>query len=317
VSMTHDLTFTPGIEASGERLDKVLTDWLNSTYALSRGRVQQLIKEDAVRVDGKPVKASYRLDGGEAITVTLLEAIIAPPESNAHILPEAIPLTILYEDEQIVAVDKPAGMVVHPAVGHERGTLVNAILARYPETALVGGEDRAGIVHRLDKDTSGVILIARSEAARLFLMKQFAARTVQKRYLALVEGLPDTTTGEITAPLGRDPNHRKQIAVMPTNRGGRESISRFQVVERFEGFTLLEFFPKTGRTHQIRVHCAFIGHPIVGDKVYGRRKQRIALHRHFLHAEALTFTTPAGAVLTVRAALPPELERLLTMLRGE
>lgn len=309
------LSFTPAEHEIGERLDKVLTERLTATAPLSRSRVQQLIKAGYVTVNRKSGKAAYRLEGNEAIVVQLAREVIAPPDANTHVVPEALPLTILYEDKAVAAIDKPAGMVVHPAAGHTSGTLVNAILARWPEVAQVGGEGRAGIVHRLDMDTSGVILIAKSEAARIDLMGQFAGRTVQKRYVALVEGLPDTQSGEINAPIGRDPDKRKQMAVMPTNRGGREAISLFRVVAQYKGYSLLEVSPKTGRTHQIRVHLAFIGHPVVGDTVYGHRKQRIKLGRHFLHAEALTFRTPAtGATITVHAALPAELVRVLEQL---
>jgi len=316
-SMTQVLTFTADRLHAGERLDKLVTDWLAPTVTLSRGRVQELIKGGYVTVGPKTEKPSYRVEVGDVITVQLAAEIVAPPDANAGVLPEALPLSILYDDPSVAAIDKAAGMVVHPGAGHESGTLVNAILARWPQVATVGGENRAGIVHRLDKDTSGVILIAKTEAARLHLMAQFAGRTVQKRYLALVEGIPNTTTGEIDAPIGRDPDKRKQMAVMTSNRGGREAISRFTVLERFGEFALLEVYPKTGRTHQIRVHLAFIGHPIVGDGVYGPRKQKIKLGRHFLHAESLTFTPPdAAAPVTVHAPLPPELTRVLDRLRG-
>ena len=255
------------------------------SLGLSRVRVQQLIKEGFVTVNGRAGKPAYRLEGGEQVIVELAPAIVAPPDANANVLPEALPLDVIYDDPVMAAINKPAGMVVHPAVGHQTGTLVNAILARWPQVAQVGGEDRAGIVHRLDMDTSGVILIAKTEAARLALMAQFAARTVQKRYLALVEGVPETQSGQIEAPIGRDPDRRKQMAIMPTNRGGREAVSQYRVLHMYDGFALLEVFPKTGRTHQIRVHLAFIGHPIVGDAVYGPRKPRMKLDRHFLHAE--------------------------------
>jgi len=205
---------------------------------------------------------------------------------------------------------------VHPAAGNVRGTLVNALLARFPQVASVGGENRAGIVHRLDKETSGVILVALSEAARLHLMAQFAARAVQKRYLALVDGAPNTLSGIINAPIGRDPAQRKRMAVLPTHRGGREAISQFQVLERFAQHTLLEVLPQTGRTHQIRVHLAFIGCPVVGDSVYGRRKPTLKLGRHFLHAESIVFRNLAGEQVRVQAPLPPELARALAALRA-
>lgn len=312
------LKFKTANQEIGERLDKMLTERLSQTaptLSLSRVRVQQLIKDGYVLVNDKPGKSSYRMEGDESITVHLAHEIIAPPDANAAVIPESLPLKILYEDESIAAIDKSAGMVVHPAAGHTHGTLVNAILARWPQTAQVGGDNRAGIVHRLDMDTSGVILIAKTEAARLALMSQFAARTVQKRYIALVVGLPNARSGEINVPLGRDPNKRKQMAAIPTNRGGRESVTHFRILTTYEGFTLLEALPKTGRTHQIRVHLAFIGHPIAGDRVYGPRKQKIRLDRHFLHAESLRFVAPStGQSLTVSTPLPPELQRVLDRL---
>lgn len=310
------LTFTAVAAEIGERLDKALTERLTDSHALSRAKVQQLIKEGFVTVNSKPGKASYRLESADTVQVALAPAIVAPPDANANVVPEALPMHILYEDESMAAIDKPAGMVVHPAVGHTQGTLVNAILARWPQTAQVGGEGRAGIVHRLDKDTSGVILVAKTEAARLALMSQFAGRTVQKRYLALVEGIPDTTNGEINASIGRDPQQRKRMAIMPRNRGGRESITFFNVLQRYAGpFALIEALPKTGRTHQIRVHLAFIDHPIVGDPVYGPRKQKIKLGRHFLHAEALSLIVPAtGKPITLHAPLPPDLQAVLDRL---
>lgn len=311
------LEFSPADAEIGERLDKVITDRLAGPggLGLSRVRVQQLIKEGFVVVNGRAGKPAYRLEGGEQIVVNLDPSIVAPPDANAGVRPESLPLDVIYEDAVMAAINKLAGMVVHPAVGHESGTLVNAILARWPQVAQVGGEERAGIVHRLDKDTSGVILIAKTEAARLKLMAQFAARTVQKRYLALVEGTPETQSGQIEAPIGRDPERRKQMAVMPTNRGGREAVSQYRVLHMYDGFALLEVFPKTGRTHQIRVHMAFIGHPIVGDSVYGPRKPRMKLGRHFLHAESISLRTPLDdQPLIVHAPLPAELQAVLERL---
>jgi 23S rRNA pseudouridine1911/1915/1917 synthase len=320
--MTNTLHFTPTDSERAQRLDKVITDRLATAQQeglveVSRAKVQQLIKEGHVMVNGAPEKASYRLDAADQVSVNLVAEIVSPPDINANVQAEAMPLSILYEDTVMVAIDKPAGMVVHPAAGHQGGTLVNALLAKYPEVAAVGGQARAGIVHRLDKDTSGVILIARAEPIRLALMKQFAARTVQKRYLALVEGIPNTSTGEINAPLNRDPNKRKLIAVIPLSKGGRPSISHFRVLERFgTDFSLVEVLPKTGRTHQIRVHMAFINCPIVGDRVYGHRRQRLKLGRHFLHAESLTVQHPrTKESVTFQAPLPPELDALLVQLR--
>jgi 23S rRNA pseudouridine1911/1915/1917 synthase len=308
-------TFTFTVAEGGERLDKFLTTRLEEAgVALSRVRVQQLIKDGHATLNGKVVKSSARLEGGETLVITYED----DSDQNAHIVPETIDLDVLYEDAALVAINKPAGMVVHPAVGHTTGTLVNALLARYPQVATVGGENRAGIVHRLDKDTSGVIIVAKTEPARLRLMQQFAARTVQKRYLTLVDGMPDTPAGEINAPIARDPNQRKRMAVV---RSGRESVTNYKVLQTFEQKTsqsiiiqhsYIECFPKTGRTHQIRVHMAFIGCPIVGDPVYGRRKPTIKLGRHFLHAESITLTTPdGGKVMTFRAPLPAELQSVL------
>jgi 23S rRNA pseudouridine1911/1915/1917 synthase len=309
-------TFTVPEQAHGERLDKFLTDQLAAHgIALSRARVQQLIKDGAVRLNGKPEKPAYRLAQGDQLDVQLTPELIAP-DLNRALQPEPLPLRILYRDADIAAIDKPAGMVVHPAAGNAHGTLVNALLAHFPQVASVGGENRAGIVHRLDKETSGVILVALSEAARLHLMAQFAARSVRKRYLALVDGAPSTLSGVINAPIGRDPAQRKRMAILPANRGGREAISQFQVLERFAQHTLLEVLPQTGRTHQIRVHLAFIGCPIVGDAVYGRRKPTLKLGRHFLHAESILFRNLAGEQVRVQAPLPPELARTLAALRN-
>jgi 23S rRNA pseudouridine1911/1915/1917 synthase len=298
----------PGDQEVGERLDRVITARLST---LSRVKVQQLIKEGYATINGKPGKPSYRIEGQDEIAVRLAEHIIAPPNDEAT-LPEALPLNVIYEDADMAAIDKPAGMVVHPAAGHTSGTLVNALLARWPQVAQVGGKGRAGIVHRLDKDTSGVLLIAKTEPARLNLMAQFAARTVQKRYLALVEGLPATPTGEINAPLGRDPNQRKRMAVL---RNGRPAVSFYRVLQAYKGYALVEVQPKTGRTHQIRVHMAFIGNPIVGDAVYGYHKQRLHLERHFLHAESLSLLTPSsGQPVTIHAPLPADLNAVLDQL---
>jgi 23S rRNA pseudouridine1911/1915/1917 synthase len=295
----------PDGQEIGERLDKVITGHLAT---LSRVRVQQLIKEGYVTINGAPGKPSHRLEAHETVTIRLAAHIVTP-DAAASTLPEPLPLDVIYEDDDLAAINKPAGLVVHPAAGHASGTLVNALLARWPQVARVGGKDRAGIVHRLDKDTSGVLLIAKTEPARLNLMAQFAARQVQKRYLTLVEGTPATPTGEIDAPIGRDPGQRKRMAVVRT---GRPAVSIYRVLHVYDGYSLLEVLPRTGRTHQIRVHMAFIGHPVVGDLVYGHRKQRLALDRHFLHAESLTLVAPgSGQPLTVRAPLAADLQTIL------
>ena len=314
-NLSDTLDFTVETDEISERLDKSITTRLIS---LSRVKVQQLIKEGHVQINGKVGKPAYRLEAGDMVHVELIDAIIAP-DVSAEARPEAIPLDVIYEDDDLAAINNPAGMVVHPAVGHTQGTLVNALLSRWPQVAFVGGEGRAGIIHRLDKETSGIILIAKTEIARLNLMAQFAKRTVQKRYLALIEGEPDTQTGSIEAPLDRDPVLRKKMKVV---KGGREALTMYQVLENYShnntSFTLIECFPKTGRTHQIRVHMAFIKHPIVGDTIYGRHRQSIKMSRHFLHAESITLTLPStNESITLHAPLPPELESVLANLRDQ
>ncbi|MFO7585898.1 MAG: RluA family pseudouridine synthase, partial [Anaerolineales bacterium] len=213
-------------------------------------------------------------------------------------------------------INKPAGMVVHPAVGHERGTLVNAVLGHDPEIEGIGGEERPGIVHRLDKDTSGLIVVAKNDAAMRWLQEQFRQRTVRKTYLALVDGAPPTPTGRVEAPIGRDPRDRKKMAVT-TPAKGREAVSEYRTLETFRAHALLEFHPLTGRTHQIRLHCAFLGCPIVGDTQYGHRKLSVQIKRHFLHAFQLEITLPGEDEPRVfEAALPVELEMMLDVIRG-
>lgn len=297
---TREITVTE----AGERLDKYLAAQFSD---LSRAQIQALIRAGHVTVNGAAAKASLRLEGGERIRLQVPVA-----EESAGPEPEAIPLVVLYEDEQVAVVDKPAGMVVHPAFGHQTGTLVNAVLARWPQIAAFAEPGRAGIVHRLDKETSGVILIAKTPQALESLRTQFKARTIRKRYLALVEGLPQTPEGVIDAPIGRDSRQRKRMAVL---RDGREALTEFRVVEVFASYSLLEVWPKTGRTHQIRAHLAFIGHPVVGDTVYGRRKQPFTLKRHFLHAASITFAHPiSGEPITVESPLPVALQNLLDKL---
>lgn len=288
----------------GERLDRFVAD---SLPQLSRSAVQRLIKDGEIQVNGQPAKASLRLEAGDRVHVTL------PPDDSPDIRPEAIPLDVLYEDEDLAAVNKPAGMVVHPAYGHTTGTLVNAALARWPEMAAAGGMERAGIVHRLDKDTSGVIVLAKSAAALEALQAQFKARTVHKRYLALVEGVPATPGGLIDAPIGRDQKQRKRMAV---RHDGRKAVTRYTLLEDLDSHALLALEPQTGRTHQIRIHLAWLGHPVVGDQVYGFRKQRIKMKRLFLHAAELQVDSPtSGDRLTFEAPLPAGLQNILDKLR--
>ncbi len=298
------------VQQSGLRVDRYIAQ---EAPDLSRSLVRKLLDEGRITVAGQVPKASYKVQAGDEIIVR-----VPPPESTA-VLAEAIPLTIVYEDADIVVVDKPAGMVVHPAHGHLSGTLVNALLAHCPDMAGIGGELRPGIVHRLDKDTSGLVIVAKNEAAHHHLQTQFQARLVHKTYLALVEGVPHAAHGVIDAPIGRDPQHRQRMAIVTgSSRGGREARTEYRIVERFPQHSLVEAEPVTGRTHQIRIHLAFIGHPVVGDRVYGFRKQRLPAPRQFLHATRIAFTLPAsGQPVEFTSPLPDDLAAVLRTLRQE
>jgi 23S rRNA pseudouridine1911/1915/1917 synthase len=298
------------IDQAGQRLDKALAAALPE---FSRAQFQRLIGEGRVLVDGAPAKAATRVQGGERVTIDF------PAVESTDLVPEEMPLDIRYEDGEILVVNKPPGMVVHPSAGHPRGTLVNGILAHCPELEGVGGERRPGIVHRLDKETSGLIVIAKNDRALRFLQKQFKLRRVEKRYLALVYGRFQRSELVIDAPIGRDPRERKKMSVIApgSSASSRAALTVVRPLEQFAEATLLECRPKTGRTHQIRVHLAFAGYPIVGDQVYGRRKQVIAADRHFLHAAALRFRRPVdGEELFLEAELPQDLEGVLERLRS-
>ena len=240
-----------------------------------------------------------------------------PPPEPTGLIAEEIPLDIVFENDDLLVVNKPAGMVVHPAAGHSSGTLVNAVLGYDPEFGEISGEERPGVVHRLDKETSGLIVMAKNDAAHRWLQDQFRLRKVEKVYLALVDGAPPTPTGRVEAAIGRDPSHRKKMAILPPGKG-REAISEYKTLESFKSHTLLEFHPLTGRTHQIRLHCAFLECPIVGDKVYGRKSQSVQLDRHFLHAARLKITLPGEKKpRQFEAPLPEELEEVLVELRNK
>jgi 23S rRNA pseudouridine1911/1915/1917 synthase len=292
-------------DRAGERLDVFVTRRLPE---LTRSRVRRLIDGGLVTVDGRrPAKAGAPLEPGQRVHVTL-----PPPEPLAP-APEAIPLRVVYEDADLLVVDKPAGLAVHPAPGHPSHTLVNAVLARCPELSRAGGEGRPGIVHRLDKDTSGLIIVAKNDAAHLALARQLKEREVEKTYLALVEGRLSPAEGVIDAPLGRHPRHRKKMAVVA---GGREARTRYRVLREIDGRSLVEVRPETGRTHQVRVHFASIGHPVAGDALYGRAAPP-ALRRQFLHAQRLAFRHPrTGERLELEAPLPQDLAQALAELDG-
>ncbi len=293
-----------------QRLDKFLTIALEGTY--SRSRIQAWIREGRVLVAGQPAtKTGLMLEAPAHITVHI------PPVLPSRVEPEAIPLDVLFENDDVLVVNKPAGMVVHPAPGHPRGTLVHAALAHAPEMRGVGGEHRPGVVHRLDKDTSGVIILAKNDAAHQFLQAQFKARSTRKIYLALVAGAPPTPQGRIEAPIDRDPAHRKRMKVVPPGKG-RAAVTEYRTLETFPHHTLLEARPLTGRTHQIRVHLAFLGCPVAADALYGRKpRHALPLTRHFLHAHSLTITLPGEtAPRTFTAPLPDDLQTVLAALRG-
>jgi 23S rRNA pseudouridine1911/1915/1917 synthase len=294
-------TTTLTVTESGARLDRYVREHLPD---LSRAAAQRLIDDGQVRVDGVVRKASYRVQAGETITVRV------PPPEPATPRAEAIPLDILYEDGDLLVVNKPAGMVVHPAAGHTAGTLVNAILAHCPDLN-VGGVERPGVVHRLDSDTSGIIIVAKNDTALRDLQAQFKTRRVHKTYLALVEGRVQPPCGKIDAPIGRDPKHRQKMAVV-TRGKTRAAVTVYRMLAHLDGYTLVEAEPQTGRTHQIRVHLAFLGFPVVGDAVYGKKKNALGLTRQFLHAWKIAFTLPRdGRAVSFVAPLPADLRQAL------
>jgi 23S rRNA pseudouridine1911/1915/1917 synthase len=285
-------------DARDVRLDKYVCQQLPE---LSRARVQKLIADGRITVNGQPAKPGLKLSTGDRINV------IIPPAPPEKPLPEAMPLNIIYEDEDLLVLDKPAGLTVHPAPGHPGHTLVNALLAHFPHLAGVGDSLRPGIVHRLDRDTSGLMLVAKNIKAQADLIGQFKSHSVTKAYLALVKGRLTPQTGIIEANIGRDPANRKKMAVV---EGGREARTEYQVIRYIGGYTLLEVRPETGRTHQIRVHLGAIGFPVVGDKIYGVRSPLVP--RQFLHASRLGFRLPAtGKYVEFKSELPEDLEQAL------
>jgi 23S rRNA pseudouridine1911/1915/1917 synthase len=291
-------TPTPGI-----RLDKYLTQRFPK---FSRSFLQKLVAQGYILVNGRRAKASQKLSGIEKVTVRL-------PPAHTQLSGEVIPLTIIYEDEDILVIDKPAGLVVHPAPGHPDHTLVNAILTHCPQIAQSGDLARPGIVHRLDKDTSGLMVIAKNNVAREYLIGQFKSRAVTKSYLVLVKGRLSPEKGIIEAPIGRDPYNRKRMAIV---KGGREASTRYEVKEYLNSCTLVDVFPLTGRTHQIRVHFSAIGHPVIGDRIYGGKPA--CLHRQFIHAHRLGFRLPADKQYReFTSPLPADLEQALRILASD
>lgn len=286
---------------AGQRLDHYLREHL---AASSRAQVQSWIKDGQVRVNGSGAKASLLLRGGEQIEVSPVDR--PPLRATA----EDLPVEVLYEDAAVIAVNKPAGLAVHAGAGADSGTLVNRLVHHFASLSHVSGDLRPGIVHRLDRGTSGVLLVARTDAAHRLLAAQFTARSVDKTYLALVQGRIREDTGRITKPIARDPVRRTRMTARLGR--GREALTEYRVRERFEGFTYLEVRIGTGRTHQIRAHLASLGHPVAGDRMYGAR----ARDRIFLHAWRIGFTSPAsGERVVVEAPLPPQLDLWLNGLR--
>src|SRR5574340_684806 len=298
----------PVLASAERRLDHFL---VRALPQYTRSRLQALIQGGCVQIDGTAArKAGQAIEPGSVVVVDV------PAPTPTTLVGERIALDVLYEDDSVLVVNKPAGMTVHPGSGHSTGTLVHAALGHDPAMQGVGGEERPGVVHRLDKDTSGVIVLAKSDTALHWLQRQFHDRHVVKTYLALVDGRPPTPSGRVEASIGRDPSHRKRMAIVAEGRG-RFSVSEYSTRESFEAYTLLEVRPLTGRTHQVRLHCAFLGCPVAGDTVYGRKRSSIPLARHFLHAWKLRLILPSErAEREFRAELAPELEDFLRALRG-
>ncbi len=298
--------FTVGMQEAGVRIDKYLAEQLPD---ITRSYLQKLLKDGSVQMDGKPVKAS---------TKTAAEAVIElriPEPEEPEILPEELPLDILYEDADVILVNKPKGMVVHPAAGHYSGTLVNALLYHCKgDLSGINGVLRPGIVHRIDKDTTGVLIACKNDKAHNALAEQLKEHSITRKYRAIVCGNLKEDEGTVDAPLGRHPQDRKKMAVVRT--GGKRAVTHYRVLERFDRYTYIECQLETGRTHQIRVHMASLGHPLLGDEVYGRTKAPFKLEGQTLHAMVLGFVHPAtGAYMEWEAPLPEYFEELLEKLR--
>ena len=301
--MTRELT--AATEHAGVRLDA----FLSADGALTRSQAARLIAEGRVRVNGKPAAKSARLSGGETVTVDV------PQLRETALPPQDIPLDVVYEDDDVIVVNKPTGLVVHPAPGHPDGTLVNALLHHCGDSLSgIGGEKRPGIVHRIDRDTSGLIIAAKNDAAHLALSAQLKDHSLSRTYECLVTGNMKQDSGTVDAPIGRHPTDRKKMAVVA---GGRSAVTHWRVLERFPGFTYVECRLETGRTHQIRVHMAYIGHPILGDTVYGNKRAVPGLQGQCLHAVGLRFRHPrTGGLVELTCPLPEEFEARLRKLRA-
>lgn len=310
-------TFCVSVGEQNERLDQFLASHAKN---MTRSRVQELIRRGDVRINQRTAKPSYRLKPGDIILLSI------PPASPCHLEPEQVAFSVIHEDPFLIVIDKPPGVVVHPAPGHYTGTLVHGLLRHCRDLSGIGGELRPGIVHRLDKDTSGLVVVAKSDEAHRFLAAQFKAKQVVKEYTAIVHGIPKGEQGVIDLPIARHPVKRKEMSVV--SRGGREAVTHWRKKEELaRTFSLLTVTPRTGRTHQIRVHLAHVGHPIAGDPVYGYRKVWWKRHfpggqdvvkRQMLHAGKLGFIHPESGVHRVfRASVPEDMQRVLDLLRKQ
>jgi 23S rRNA pseudouridine1911/1915/1917 synthase len=297
------------VQPPGGRLDHILVDRVPD---YSRSRIQKWIRGGKVFVDGQVVtKTGFALVGGENVQVNI------PATRESSLQPESIPLDVIFENDDLLVVNKPPGMVVHPSAGHQSGTLVHAVLAHAPDLPGIGGERRPGVVHRLDKETSGVILFAKDDSTLQFLQRQFRSREVKKTYLAIVDGHPPTPSGRIEGAIGRDPKHRQKMAIVPDLRG-KHAKTTYHTLEKFEDHTYLEVLPETGRTHQIRVHLAFLSCPVVGDRTYGRKKPTLPVGHHLLHASQLKIKiNETSEQRTFTADLPDDFKLALELLRNK
>ncbi|MDA8433255.1 MAG: RluA family pseudouridine synthase [Nitrospiraceae bacterium] len=305
-----EFVFTVAPEYAGQRLDLLAS----SLSGITRSQVHHLIEEGLLRVSGSPVKPNYRTKAGDVITISV-------PESEETLVPEDLPVTVLYQDDFVIVLDKPAGMVVYPAAGHARGTLMNAVAYAGTKLATVGGPLRPGVVHRLDKDTSGVMVVALDDSAYYDLVEQFRQRTINRRYVALVYGNLRDDRGEISLRIGRSESDRKKMSTRV--KRGKEAVTTWTALERFGAATLIEARLGTGRTHQIRVHFASSGHPVLGDITYGRKteiailQKRIVFPRQMLHAELLGFIHPStGEHVEFRSGLPSDMTAAIETLRA-
>lgn len=294
----EEKTLYPLENETGERLDV----YLAKVLTLSRSMIKKIIDDGGVLLNGKTAKPSQIVNAGDTVAVRYQR----PVEASAK--PQTIPLEILYEDEELIVVDKPRGMVVHPAAGNPDGTLVNALLAHCQDLSGIGGVLRPGIVHRIDKDTSGILVVAKTDRAHLGLAKQFHDHTIERRYIAIVHGILKQTEGTILGPIGRHPFRRTEMAVVAR---GRRAVTHYRCLEQMAKYAKIEARLETGRTHQIRVHLSHIGHPLVGDPVYGRKNERVPIEGQALHAAVLGFVHPlSGETLRFEAKLPEAIQRL-------